>query len=207
MSKLEEEKALGQFNFINSRLRMNENYAENQNEYEKMSFMVKKLVECKINQVFKDIEHVNEDLKTQISYAINAHEEKTKENVNNPSLTTSSDKSIQEAVKRLTEENKKLTEANEKLTQEAAKLTQEAANEKLTEEAAKLTEENKKLTEKAANEKLTEEAAKLYQEAANEKLTEEKESLTEEAANKSVNDNPTNKSKNDIDAFYIATKK
>ena len=199
MSKLEEEKALGQFNFINSRLRMNENYAENQNEYEKMSFMVKKLVECKINQVFKDIEHVNEDLKTQISYAINAHEEKTKENVNNPSLTTSSDKSIQEAVKRLTEENKKLTEANEKLTQEKESLTEEAVN--------RLTEENKKLTEKAANEKLTEEAAKLYQEAANEKLTEEKESLTEEAANKSVNDNPTNKSKNDIDAFYIATKK
>ena len=200
MSKLEEEKALGQFNFINSRLRMNENYAENQNEYEKMSFMVKKLVECKINQVFKDIEHVNEDLKTQISYAITAHEEKTKENVNNPSLTTSSDdKSIQEAVKRLTEENKKLTEANEKLTQEKESLTEEAVN--------RLTEENKKLTEEAANEKLTEEAAKLYQEAANEKLTEEKESLTEEAANKSVNDNPTNKSKNDIDAFYIATKK
>ena len=191
MSKLEEEKALGQFNFINSRLRMNENYAENQNEYEKMSFMVKKLVECKINQVFKDIEHVNEDLKTQISYAINAHEEKTKENVNNPSLSTSSDdKSNQEAVKRLTEENEKLTEANEKLTQEKESLTEEAVN--------RLTEENKKLTE---------EAAKLYQEAANKKLTEEKESLTEEAANKSVNDNSTNKSKNDIDAFYIATKK
>ena len=129
MSKLEEEKAPGQFNFINSRLRMNENYAENQNEYEKMSLMVENLVKCKINQVFKDIEHVNEDLKTQISYAINAHEEKTKENVNNPYLSTSDDKSNQEAVKRLTEENKKLTE-------EAAKLTQEAANKKLTEEAA-----------------------------------------------------------------------
>ena len=199
MSIFEEEKEPGQFNFINSRLRMNENYAENQNEYEKMSFMVKNLVECKINQVFKDIEHVNEDLKTQISYAINAYEEKIKENVNNPSLTTSSDnKSIQEAVNRLTEENKKLTEEN------AAKLSQEAANKKLTEEnAAKLTEENKKLTEE--NKKLTEEKERLTEEK--ERLTEEKERLTEEADIKSVNDNPTNKSKNDIDAFYIATKK
>ena len=69
-----EESAPGQFNFINSQLRMNENHVENQNEYEKMSSMVKNLVSCKIKNIFKDIDHTKEDLKTRIAFAIEAHE-------------------------------------------------------------------------------------------------------------------------------------
>ena len=68
------EETQGQFNFINSQLRMNENHVENQNEYEKMSSMVKNLVSCKIENIFKDIDHTKEDLKTRIKLAIEADE-------------------------------------------------------------------------------------------------------------------------------------
>jgi len=67
------EEAPGQFNFINSQLRMNENYMENQNEFEKMSLMVKSLVSCKIDHIFKDINHAKNDLKMRIELAIEAN--------------------------------------------------------------------------------------------------------------------------------------
>ena len=69
-----EESAPGQFNFINSQLRMNENHVENQNEFKKMSLMVENLVSCKIENIFKDIDHAKEDLKTRIKLAIEASE-------------------------------------------------------------------------------------------------------------------------------------
>jgi cell division protein FtsL len=69
-----EESAPGQFNFINSQLRMNENHVENQNEFEKMSLMVKNLVSCKIEHIFNDIDRAKEDLKMRIKIAIEAAE-------------------------------------------------------------------------------------------------------------------------------------
>ena len=86
-----EESAPGQFNFINSQLRMNENHVENQNEYEKMSLMVENLVSCKIENIFKDIDHAKEDLKTRIKCAIDADKNQNANTPNNASLKMDND--------------------------------------------------------------------------------------------------------------------
>ena len=86
-----EESAPGQFNFINSQLRMNENHVENQNEYEKMSLMVENLVSCKIENIFKDIDHTKEDLKTRIKCAIDADKNQNANTPNNASLKMDND--------------------------------------------------------------------------------------------------------------------
>jgi hypothetical protein len=103
---MSEEIAPGQFNFINSQLRMNENHVENQNEFVKISVMVKNLVECKIGQIFKDIDHAKEDLKMRIAFAIEAHENASTLAVKNGNDPNNAN--LQEQIDNLKKENDSL---------------------------------------------------------------------------------------------------
>ena len=112
---MSEEIAPGQFNFINSQLRMNENHAENQNEFLKMSLMVKNLVSCKIERIFNDIDHAKEDLKTRIKCAIESDESEKNAKINADNLAASLANKKAEIDKNILESETKIGELDKEI--------------------------------------------------------------------------------------------
>lgn len=138
---MSEEIAPGQFNFINSQLRMNENHAENQNEFLKMSLMVKNLVSCKIERIFNDIDHAKEDLKTRIKCAIESDESEKNAKINADNLAASLADEKAKIDQKISDSETKIGELDQQIKK--LEIDNKANVDKLDQQIKELDDENK----------------------------------------------------------------
>ena len=143
---MSEEIAPGQFNFINSQLRMNENHAENQNEFLKMSLMVKNLVSCKIERIFNDIDHAKEDLKTRIKCAIESDESEKNAKINADKLAATLADEKAKIDQKISDSETKIGELDQQIKK--LEIDNKANVDKLDQQIKELDDENKANAEK-----------------------------------------------------------